>query len=92
MYSILKIVFLNIKTCQHILLHQIHNIMIFKIASYDPFKSMFVLLSFSSSLQLCDEDERVREREKTELEEKEDRGKCSINIPRSSSFLLFLCI
>ncbi len=31
--------FLNIKACQHILLHQIHKIMIFKIASYDPFKS-----------------------------------------------------
>uniref|UniRef100_A0A672MFS7 Phosphoinositide phospholipase C n=1 Tax=Sinocyclocheilus grahami TaxID=75366 RepID=A0A672MFS7_SINGR len=26
------------KTCQHILLHQIHKIMIFKKASYDPFK------------------------------------------------------
>ncbi len=31
--------FLNIKACQHILLHQIHKIMIFKKASYDPFKS-----------------------------------------------------
>ncbi len=30
--------FLNIKACQHILLHQIHKIMIFKKASYDPFK------------------------------------------------------
>ncbi len=29
--------FLNIKACQHILLHQIHKIMIFKKASYDPF-------------------------------------------------------
>ncbi len=29
--------FLNIKACQHILLHQIHKLMIFKIASYDPF-------------------------------------------------------
>ncbi len=29
---------LNIKACQHILLHQIHKIMIFKKASYDPFK------------------------------------------------------
>ncbi len=28
----------NIKACQHIQLHQIHKIMIFKIASYDPFK------------------------------------------------------
>ncbi len=38
MYSILKIMcFLNIKACQHILLHQIHKIMIFKITSYDPF-------------------------------------------------------
>ncbi len=33
--------FLNIKACQHILLHQIHKIMIFKKASYDPFKSIF---------------------------------------------------
>ncbi len=38
MYSILKkYCFLNIKSCQHILLHQIHKIMIFKIASYNPF-------------------------------------------------------
>ncbi len=37
MYSIWKIMcFLNIKACQHILLHQIHKIMIFKKASYDP--------------------------------------------------------
>ncbi len=28
--------FFNIKACQHVLLHQIHKIMIFKIASYDP--------------------------------------------------------
>ncbi len=28
---------MNIKACQHILLHQIHKIMIFKNASYDPF-------------------------------------------------------
>ncbi len=28
--------FFYIKACQHILLHQIHKIMIFKIASYDP--------------------------------------------------------
>ncbi len=36
MNSILKIMcFLNIKACQHILLHQIHKIMIFKKASYD---------------------------------------------------------
>ncbi len=31
--------FLNIKACQHILLHQKHKIMIFKIESYDPFKN-----------------------------------------------------
>ncbi len=38
MYSIWKLMcFLNIKACQHILLHQIHKIMIFKKASYDPF-------------------------------------------------------
>ncbi len=38
MYSIWKIMcFFNIKACQHILLHQIHQIMIFKKASYDPF-------------------------------------------------------
>ncbi len=30
--------FLNIKACQCILLHQIHKTMIFKKASYDPFK------------------------------------------------------
>ncbi len=30
--------FLNIKVCQHILLHQIHKIMIFKKASYDPLR------------------------------------------------------
>ncbi len=30
--------FLNIKAFQHILLHQIHKIMIFKKASYDLFK------------------------------------------------------
>lgn len=34
---------------------------------------------------LCDADERVRAREETELEEKEDRGQCSINTPPSSS-------
>ncbi len=32
--------FLNIKACQHILLHQKHKIMIFKKASYDPFKNL----------------------------------------------------
>ncbi len=37
-----RMCFLNIKSCQHILLHQIHKIMIFKIASYDPFKSAAV--------------------------------------------------
>ncbi len=31
--------FLNIKACQHILLHQIHKIIIFKKASYDHFKT-----------------------------------------------------
>ncbi len=31
--------FLNIKACQLILLNQVHKIMIFKIASYDPFKN-----------------------------------------------------
>ncbi len=31
--------FLIIKACQHILLHQIHKIIIFKKASYDPFKN-----------------------------------------------------
>ncbi len=35
--------FLNIKACQHILLHQIHKIMIFKKASYDPFKGALTL-------------------------------------------------
>ncbi len=29
--------FLNIKAWRHILLHQIHKIMVFKKASYDPF-------------------------------------------------------
>ncbi len=39
MYIIWKIMwYLNITACQHILLHQIHNIIIFKKASYDPFK------------------------------------------------------
>ncbi len=42
MYSIWKrMCFLNIKSCQHILLHQIHQIIIFKKASYDPFKVCF---------------------------------------------------
>ncbi len=41
MYSIWKIMcFLNIKACQHILLHQIHKIMIFKKVSYDPFNKI----------------------------------------------------
>ncbi len=35
--------FLNIKACQHILLHQIQKI-IFKIASYDPFNFYKVYL------------------------------------------------
>ncbi len=39
MYSIWNIMcFFNINACQHILLHQIHKIKIFKKASYDPFK------------------------------------------------------
>ncbi len=33
---------LNIKACQHILLQQIDKIMIFKKASYDPFKIVHV--------------------------------------------------
>ncbi len=33
--------FFYIKACQHILLHQIHKIMIFKKASYDPLKQCF---------------------------------------------------
>ncbi len=37
--------FLNIKACQHILLHQVHKITIFKKASYDPFNSMLSMLS-----------------------------------------------
>ncbi len=37
--------FLNIKACQHILLHQIHKIMIFKKASYDPFKQVLDVVS-----------------------------------------------
>ncbi len=37
MYSIKKkYVFFYIKACQHVLLHQMQKIMIFKIASYDP--------------------------------------------------------
>ncbi len=36
--------FLNIKACQHILLHQKHKIMIFKKASYDPFKTWITIL------------------------------------------------
>ncbi len=32
--------FMNIKACLHILLHQIHKIMIFKKATYDPFKNI----------------------------------------------------
>ncbi len=43
--------FLNIKACQHILLHQIHKIMIFK-KSYDPFKDTSLIfeaqLSFAA--------------------------------------------
>ncbi len=47
MYSIGLIMwFLNIKACQHILLHQI---IIFKIASYDPFK--FLTTSATSNNQ-----------------------------------------
>ncbi len=57
MYSIWKrMCFLNIKACQHILIHQI---MIFKKASYDPFKLIGWLLtysvfsSYSTALSLC---------------------------------------
>ncbi len=41
--------FFNIKACQHILLHPIHKIMIFKIASCDPFKYNAILILPSSS-------------------------------------------
>ncbi len=42
--------FLNIKACQHILLHQIHKITIFKKASYDLFNfSFFILVVIVSS-------------------------------------------
>ncbi len=38
MYSMWKIMcFLNLKTCKHIALHQIHKIMLFLATSYDPF-------------------------------------------------------
>ncbi len=58
--------FFTLKACQHILLHQIHKMMIFKKASYDPFKSSLKLQSvnFASllpslfenlELQLCAE-------------------------------------
>ncbi len=52
-YSIWKIMcFLNIKSCQHILLHQIHKIMIFKKASYDPFNKLErVPLHFSEGMK-----------------------------------------
>ncbi len=33
--------FFYITACQHIVLHQIHQIIIFKKASYDPFKMHF---------------------------------------------------
>ncbi len=43
MYSIWKIMcFLNIKACQHILLHQIHKVNVFKIASYDSFNKTWL--------------------------------------------------
>ncbi len=41
--------FLNIKACQHILLHQI---MIFKKASYDPFKPMNAALLETMSFKM----------------------------------------
>ncbi len=37
-HIIFQYLVLYIKACQHILLHQTHKIMIFKKASYDPFK------------------------------------------------------
>ncbi len=37
-------VFFYIKSYQHIVLHQIHKIMIFKKASYDPFKNVIVYI------------------------------------------------
>uniref|UniRef100_A0A671N6Q6 Phosphomannomutase n=1 Tax=Sinocyclocheilus anshuiensis TaxID=1608454 RepID=A0A671N6Q6_9TELE len=55
--------FLNIKACQHILLHQIHKIMIFKIASYDPFKEIntFIqLIDFFNVLIM--QKEKIREK------------------------------
>ncbi len=46
MYSIWQIMcFLNIKACQNILLHQI---MIFKKASYDPFKKIVKIVHMIS--------------------------------------------
>ncbi len=42
MYSIWKIMFFEHSIMQNILLHQIHKIMIFKKASYDPFKTSHV--------------------------------------------------
>ncbi len=38
---------MNIKAWQHILLHQIHKIMIFKKESYDPFKLVILPLLLS---------------------------------------------
>uniref|UniRef100_A0A673KZB4 Uncharacterized protein n=1 Tax=Sinocyclocheilus rhinocerous TaxID=307959 RepID=A0A673KZB4_9TELE len=38
--------------CQHILLHQIHKIMIFKIASYDPFKYQRSILFTTPNVKL----------------------------------------
>ncbi len=48
LHSIWKIMcFFNIKACQHILLHQMHKIIIFKQASYDPFNlNVFVYFRF----------------------------------------------
>ncbi len=55
MYSIWKIMcFLNIKACQHISVtqNQIHKIMIFKKASYDPFKVNIYLLIHENMLNV----------------------------------------
>ncbi len=56
MYSIGKIMcFFNIKACQHILSHQIHKIITFKKASYDPFKSIVLNLNiFFYVIYSCD--------------------------------------
>ncbi len=45
--------FLNIKACQHILLHQIHQILIFKIASYKRFNCRLCFLHLLSYCHQC---------------------------------------